>query len=56
MIMVKTTWRSDRPLSTIFCVAGGAHFLKDLHNLFRKKIAFQYPVSQLLEYKMSRER
>ena len=26
-------------------------FFKDLHKLFKKKIAFQYPVSKFLDYK-----
>ena len=41
-----------------FCPGGGLQcnktgsnqFFKNLHNLFRKKFAFQYPVSEFLDY------
>ena len=34
-------------------LTGGAHFLRISTDLFRKKIAFRYPVSELLDYKSS---
>ena len=32
-------------------LTGRCPFFKNLHNMFRKKIAFRYPVSEFLDYK-----
>ena len=32
-------------------LTGRCPFFKNLHNPFKKKIAFRYPVSELLDYK-----